>query len=194
VVAVGLLLAVAVAIAVVVLYVLIFSGLRANIASLESLSTLQLALQNVFGGVLLVLLGLELIDTLRIYFIDHHIRTEVILVVAMIAVGRHIIQIDFEHTGGFELIGMAAITVALAVSYFLVKRARTQPDEAPPGTTPERHSALTNEDAERSPDTRPIAPESPREGVQSFPNRLVGRPNGRASGLFVIRGTQPSGQ
>jgi uncharacterized membrane protein (DUF373 family) len=124
VVMVGLLLAVTVAIAVVMLYVLLFTGLREGVTSIESVGTLQVALQNVFGGVLLVLLGLELIDTLKVYFAEHHIRTEVILIVAMIAVGRHIIQIDFHHTGGAELLGMAAVIVALAVSYYLVKRAR----------------------------------------------------------------------
>jgi uncharacterized membrane protein (DUF373 family) len=136
VVAVGLLLAIAVAIAVVVLYVLIFDGLRTNLSSLESVSNLQVALQNVFGGVMLVLLGLELIDTLKVYSADHHIRTEVILVVAMMAVGRHIIQIDYEHTSGLELVGIATITVALAVSYFLVKRARSEPDREPESATP----------------------------------------------------------
>jgi uncharacterized membrane protein (DUF373 family) len=133
VVMVGLLLAVAVAVAVVVLYVALFSGLRVGLAAtLESAGGLQIVLQNVFGGVLLVLLGLELIDTLKVYFAEHSIRTEVILVVAMIAVGRHIIQIDYEHTSGLELIGMATIMVALAVSYFLVKKARidfVQPDD-----------------------------------------------------------------
>jgi uncharacterized membrane protein (DUF373 family) len=133
VVMVGLLLAVAVAVAVVVLYVALFSGLHVGLAAtLESAGGLQIVLQNVFGGVLLVLLGLELIDTLKVYFAEHSIRTEVILVVAMIAVGRHIIQIDYEHTSGLELIGMATIMVALAVSYFLVKKARidfVQPDD-----------------------------------------------------------------
>src|SRR4051812_50034789 len=129
---VGLLLAVAVAIAVVVLYAGLFAGLRAGLsATLESAGGLQVAVQNVFGGVLLVLLGLELIDTLKVYFAEHSIRTEVILIVAMIAVGRHIIQIDYEHTSGLELIGMATVMVALAVSYFLVKKSRIesgQPD------------------------------------------------------------------
>jgi uncharacterized membrane protein (DUF373 family) len=123
VVAVGLVLGVAVAIAVAELYLLIFDSVRTGL-SLESLNSLQEGLQNVFGAVLLVLLGLELIDTLRVYFVDHEVRTEVILVVAMIAVGRHIIQIDFHHTGGLELIGMAAVVGALAVSYYLIKRAR----------------------------------------------------------------------
>ena len=129
VVLVGLLLALAVAVAVTVLYVALFAAFRAGLAdTLESAGGLQVALQNVFGGVLLVLLGLELIDTLKVYFAEHTIRTEVILIVAMIAVGRHIIQIDYHHTGGLELIGIATIMVALAVSYFLVKRSRIASD------------------------------------------------------------------
>jgi uncharacterized membrane protein (DUF373 family) len=131
VVAVGLVLAVAVAIAVAELYLLIFESVRTGL-SLESLTSLQEGLQNVFGAVLLVLLGLELIDTLKVYFIEHEVRTEVILVVAMIAVGRHVIQVDFHHAGGLELIGMAAVVVALAVSYYLVKRARSSADELTP--------------------------------------------------------------
>jgi uncharacterized membrane protein (DUF373 family) len=67
------------------------------------------------------MLGLELLETLKTYFQDYHIRTEVILVVAIIAVGRHIIQTDFEHTSGSVLVGMAALIVALAVSYYLVR-------------------------------------------------------------------------
>jgi uncharacterized membrane protein (DUF373 family) len=124
---VGLLLAVAVALAVVVLYVGLFAALSAGLATtLESAGGLQVALQNVFGGVLLVLLGLELIDTLKVYFAEHSIRTEVILIVAMIAVGRHIIQIDYHDTSGLELIGMATIMIALAVSYFLIKKSRVE--------------------------------------------------------------------
>jgi uncharacterized membrane protein (DUF373 family) len=120
--AVGLLLVLAVAIAIVVMYVLFINGVRTNLGTLESVSSMQASLQQVFGGVLLVLLGLELIETLKVYFSEHQIRTEVILVVAIIAVGRHVIQIDYEHAGGLELIGVAGVMLALAVSYFLIKR------------------------------------------------------------------------
>ena len=52
---------------------------------------------------------------------SYHIRTEVILVVAMIAVGRHIIQFDFEHASGSVLAGIAMLMLALSASYFLVR-------------------------------------------------------------------------
>lgn len=44
--------------------------------------------------VLLVLLGLELLDTFRVSFRDHRFKVEVILFVAMIAVGRHSVQLE----------------------------------------------------------------------------------------------------
>src|SRR5207248_2286781 len=62
VIAVGLVLAMAVVIAVAELYLLIFDDVRSGL-SLETLNSVQEGLQNVFGAVLLVLLGLELIDT-----------------------------------------------------------------------------------------------------------------------------------
>jgi uncharacterized membrane protein (DUF373 family) len=122
VIAVELLLVFAVAAAIVVLYVLFFSGVRTNLVTISSVSEMQVALQRAFAGVLLVMMGLELIETLKTYFAEHYVRIEVILIVAMIAVGRHIVQIDLEHMGGLGLVGIAALMLGLAVSYFLVKR------------------------------------------------------------------------
>ena len=118
------------AVAVIVLYELLLKGFNGGWPSIESVDSLQVACQNVFGGVLLVMLGLELLDTLKVYFAEHQIRMEVILIVAMIAIGRHIILFDYEHSSGLDLIGTAAIIIALAASYFLVKKVRS--DSAPP--------------------------------------------------------------
>lgn len=131
VIAVGFLLLLAVAIAIFVIYVLFIHGVRTNLAAIHTVGEMQSALQRLFAGVLLVLLGLELIETLKTYFAEHYVRIEVILIVAMIAVGRHIVQIDFEHMGGPALVGIAALMVALAASYFLVKRTRVE--SSPPG-------------------------------------------------------------
>jgi uncharacterized membrane protein (DUF373 family) len=121
--ALKLLLVLAVAVAVVVLYVLFVGGIRANITSIDTMSSLQKALQQVFAGVLLVLLGLELIETLKAYAADHHVRIEVVLIVAMIALGRHVVQMDFEHLSGPVLLSVGGLLIALAVSYFLIRKA-----------------------------------------------------------------------
>jgi len=120
--AAGLLLMIAVAVATVLTYGLFISGLQTNFGSIDSVAEVQSAIQRVFAGVLLLLLGLELLETMKTYFSDFHVRTEVILVVAMIAVGRHIVQIDFEHIPAASLGGIGVLMLALSVSYFLVRR------------------------------------------------------------------------
>ena len=123
--AAGLLVIVAVLISTGVLYTLFINGLRTNLTAIGSIETLQPAIQKVFAGVLLLMLGLELLETLKTYFKHYHVRTEVIVVVAIIAVGRHIIQIDFEHTSAAVLLGTAGLMLALAVSYFLIRVRRS---------------------------------------------------------------------
>lgn len=118
-----LLLIMAVAVAIIMLYVLFFGGIREHLASIDTVGNLQTALQRVFAGVLLVLLGLELIETLNAYSADHHVRIEVVLMVAMIALGRHIVQMDFEHLSGPVLLGSALLMVSLAISYLVIRRA-----------------------------------------------------------------------
>jgi uncharacterized membrane protein (DUF373 family) len=77
-------------------------------------------MQRAFGGVLVVVLGLELIETLKVYFHEHQVRVEVIMIVGLIAVGRHVIQIDYVHEEASQLFGLGALIVSLALGYFLV--------------------------------------------------------------------------
>ena len=120
--AMQLLMIVIVVIGTLVLYVLFARNLVSQVTRIESVAGLLPALQQSFAGVLIVVLGLELLETLRAYFTEHHIRLEVILVVAIIAVGRHVIQVDFEHTPGTALLGLSGVILALTLGYFLVKK------------------------------------------------------------------------
>jgi uncharacterized membrane protein (DUF373 family) len=83
---------------------------------------LQEVMQRGFGAVLVVLLGLELLETIRQYTAEHRVRVEVVFFVGLIAVGRHVIQIDYLNASIGELLGTAAIVLALATGYFLVRR------------------------------------------------------------------------
>jgi uncharacterized membrane protein (DUF373 family) len=116
-----------VATATVILATIYIAGMRAQLGNIVNLDTLQPTLEQYFSGVLMVLLGLELLETLKTYFSERHIRIEVILVVAMIAVGRHVIRVDFGHTDGFTLLGLAGLILALSAGYFLVKGVATNP-------------------------------------------------------------------
>ena len=93
-----------------------------RLQDIGSAADLQRTGQSAFGGVLLILLGLELLESLRTYFTEHKVRLELILVAATIAVGRHVILIDLEHAGGMQLIGVAALVLALTTGCYLTKR------------------------------------------------------------------------
>jgi uncharacterized membrane protein (DUF373 family) len=65
---------------------------------------------------------MELSETLKQYTAEHHVRVEIVFLVGLIAVGRHVIQVDYAHAPMGELFGMAAVILALATGYFLVRR------------------------------------------------------------------------
>lgn len=79
-------------------------------------------LLNVFGVFLLVLIGIELLDTIKVYFKKHVVHVEVVMLVAIIAIARKVIVMDFEKYSGFEILGIAGVIIALAGGYYLIKR------------------------------------------------------------------------
>lgn len=128
------LLMVMIALTVIDLVYLLAIGITTRWSTLGSVHELQQALQRGFAGILLLLIGLELLATLRAYLHDHNFRLEIVLVVALIAIGRHIIQIDIGHADGLTLIGIAVLTLALVAGYYLVRRVAL--DAKRPVTTP----------------------------------------------------------
>ena len=106
------------------LTVLFVTRLREVLPSLKTVSDIQEAVQRSFSGILLILLGLELLETVKVYFTRHQIRAETILIVALIAAGRHVLIIDLHHTDASSLYGITALIMALAGSYFLVRKGR----------------------------------------------------------------------
>jgi uncharacterized membrane protein (DUF373 family) len=79
-------------------------------------------LLDIFGLFLLVLLGIELVSTLKTYLIENEVHVEVVFAVALIAIGRKVIILDVKEMSSLSLLGIAAIIISLSVGYFLVKR------------------------------------------------------------------------
>ncbi len=104
------------------LWGLFFARAEERMGEIATAADFQDILQNAFGGILVIFVGLELLETMRSYFADHHVRVEVIIFVAIIATGRHIIGLDAHHTEPLTLIGLSALMLALSGSYFMVKR------------------------------------------------------------------------
>jgi uncharacterized membrane protein (DUF373 family) len=89
-------------------------------------------LLDIFGFFLLILIGLELLETIRAYFAEHIVHVEVVIQVALIAIARKVIILDIKEVTSQTLIGIAAIVIALAIAYFFELRHKTkskiQPD------------------------------------------------------------------
>jgi uncharacterized membrane protein (DUF373 family) len=118
-----LLVIVAVVLGAVILYALFFDYIRAgSLDSIDSASTLQEEVGKVFAGVLLLLLGLELLKSLTSFFMGYRLQLEMIVVVAIIAVARHIMLVDIAHAQASVLLGSAALMLALSISYALVRQ------------------------------------------------------------------------
>jgi uncharacterized membrane protein (DUF373 family) len=76
----------------------------------------------IFGLFLLVLIGIELFETMEIYIKENVVHIEVVLTVALIAVARKVIILDVKEAGSATLLGIAAIILALSVGYYLIMR------------------------------------------------------------------------
>ncbi len=117
-----LLLMIVIVLAVADLWIILVHALYdGRFAELHTVPDLQRAFQRALAGVLLILLGLEMMAALRIYFSEHRVKVEIILILALIAVGRHIILLDFEHLDGMSVIGIAILVIALATGLAMVR-------------------------------------------------------------------------
>jgi uncharacterized membrane protein (DUF373 family) len=79
-------------------------------------------LLDVFGFFLLVLIGIELLETIKAYFVEHAVHAEIVVEVAMIAIARKVIILDVKELSALTLVGIAAILAALAGAYYIIKR------------------------------------------------------------------------
>jgi len=81
-------------------------------------------LLDIFGLFLLVLIGVELLETIKAYLKENVVHFDVVLTVAMIAITRKVITLDVKDLPALTLVGIAAIIVALAAAkYFFRKSA-----------------------------------------------------------------------
>jgi len=80
-------------------------------------------LTNVLGAFLLVLIAVELLDTILEYFRENAIHVEIVVLLSIIAIARKVILLDPSTTNGVELIGIGIIIIGLAAAYFLIKKA-----------------------------------------------------------------------
>ena len=79
-------------------------------------------LLEIFGMFLLVLIGIELLESIRMYLDHKLVHVEVVMTVAIIAIARKVIILDVKELDGLKLIGIGLIIIALAGGYVYIKR------------------------------------------------------------------------
>jgi len=80
-------------------------------------------LMRLFGFFLLVLIGIELLESVKTYLTEDKIHVEVVLSVALVAVARKIITLDLTKYSPLLVLAIAAVVIALSIGYFLLKKA-----------------------------------------------------------------------
>lgn len=97
--------------------------------------------QQVFGEIMTLLIALEFNHTLQ-YVVKREqsiIQTKTVLLIALLALARKFIILDLKEIGADQMVALAAITIALGITYWLMRerddrlaaRAREQ-DGSPP--------------------------------------------------------------
>lgn len=71
---------------------------------------------NVLSSIFMVLIGIELLETVKLYLQDKGLHVELILDVALIALARKIIVLEYSTTDWKTLIGLAAMILALGIA------------------------------------------------------------------------------
>src|SRR5437588_11846821 len=84
--------------------------------------------QAVFGEILTLLIALEFNHTLQ-YVVKREqsiIQTKVVLLIALLAVARKFIILDLSEVGPAAMLGLAAVALALGITYWLLRERDAQ--------------------------------------------------------------------
>jgi uncharacterized membrane protein (DUF373 family) len=102
--------------------------LSKDLFTTEPVGFFNKTLIEIFGLFLNILIALELLENITAYLRKHIVQVELVVVTALIAVARKIIIFDPKQSDRLDLVAFGLASLALAVSYWLLKRTN-QPRE-----------------------------------------------------------------
>ncbi|MGD9778997.1 phosphate-starvation-inducible PsiE family protein [Methanomethylovorans sp.] len=77
---------------------------------------------DIFGLFFLVLIGIELLETIKMIINESTLNVDVIILVGITAIVRKVMIIDLKTTPPLFLVGMGVLVIALAGAYYLINR------------------------------------------------------------------------
>ena len=83
-------------------------------------------LMKLFGDFMLILIGIELLETTKLFLTDKIIHVEIVILVAIMAIARKVIILDVKKLDSLTLIGIGVVVITLAGSYYLIKRSQNE--------------------------------------------------------------------
>jgi uncharacterized membrane protein (DUF373 family) len=106
----------------VVFIMLLYNGILDSFRETLTLEhNILLSLHTIFGGFMLVLIGIELLQTMKIYLKENVVHAEVVILVAIIGLSRHIIDLKLEREPLY-FVGLGILVFGLSGSYYLIKK------------------------------------------------------------------------
>ena len=75
---------------------------------------------DIFGLFFLVLIGIELLETIKMIINESTLNVDVIILVGITAIVRKVMIIDLKTTPPLFLVGMGVLVIALAGAYYLL--------------------------------------------------------------------------
>ncbi len=97
-------------------------------------------LLDLFGLFLVIVLGLELLETISAYLREDLIHVEVVLIVAIIALARKVVIMELKEPTPLTLLGLATLVISLSASYWLIMRVLRTDTTNSPGAGTNRRS------------------------------------------------------
>ena len=75
----------------------------------------------VFGAFMVVLIGIEIFINIRLYLGSNIFPVQLVIATALMAIARKVIVLDLKLVSAEQIAGIALVTLALGISYWLVK-------------------------------------------------------------------------
>ncbi|AQA19546.1 hypothetical protein BST95_16195 [Halioglobus japonicus] len=76
----------------------------------------------VFGAFMVVLIAIEIFINIRLYLGTNTLPIKLVLATALMAIARKVIVLDLNNVDAIYVFGIAAVVLALGVTYYLVGR------------------------------------------------------------------------
>jgi uncharacterized membrane protein (DUF373 family) len=83
-------------------------------------------LDKIFGLFFSILIGLELFETVKVYLRDNVFHAEIIVLVAVIAVARKFVLIDYSELDPLKIFAMSFLLLSLTFGYYLIKKSSSR--------------------------------------------------------------------